>query len=146
MITAAGRTIRTGLLVLAAVAVPALPVAGFARGADGLAAVAAGLALVGLFFTASKVAISVVARRMRAMVLPAALGTYLLKVIILGVLLVALEGSEDVDLIAFSWAVLVGVLGWVGAELWVATHTRVPFYDPDTFRGQGDSPRDTLNT
>ncbi|AEH11128.1 MULTISPECIES: hypothetical protein [Protofrankia] len=146
MITAAGRTVRTGLLVLAAVAVPALPIAGFARGADGLAAVAAGLVLVALFFTASKVAVSVVARRMRAMVLPAALGTYLMKTIILGVLLVTLEGSDSVDLIAFSWAVLVGVLGWVGAELWVATHTRVPFYDPDAFRARGDSPHDTLNT
>ncbi len=146
MITAAGRTIRVGLLVLAAIALPALVVAGFFRGPAGLAAVALGLVLVASFFTASKVAVSVVARRMRAMVLPTALGTYLIKIVILGALLVALEGSTTIDLTAFSWAVLAGVLGWLGAELWVATHTRVPFYDPEAFRARDDPRRDTLNT
>ncbi|SBW28337.1 hypothetical protein [Protofrankia symbiont of Coriaria ruscifolia] len=146
MITAAGRTIRVGLLVLAVIALPAFTVAGFSRGPAGLAAVALGLVLVASFFTVSKVAVSVVARRMRAMVLPTALGTYLIKIVILGALLVTLEGSSAIDLAAFAWAVLTGVLGWLGAELWVATHTRVPFYDPEVFRARDDSRRDTLNT
>jgi ATP synthase protein I len=28
------------------------------------------------------------------------------------------------------------VLIWVAAELWVATHTRVPFYDPAAFEAR----------
>ncbi|WP_239405161.1 hypothetical protein [Frankia sp. Cj3] len=145
MIVSAGRTIRLGLGVLAIIALPGLVAAGVARGTAGIVAVALGLCLVGFFFTASKVVVSVVARRARAMVLPAALGTYLMKIVILGALLVSLEGSSTIDLTAFAWAIFVGVFGWLGAELWVATHTRVPFYDPALFRAREDSRRDTLN-
>ncbi|WP_322754952.1 hypothetical protein [Frankia sp. Cas3] len=145
MIVATGRTIRLGLGVLATLAVPSLVVAGFIRGVAGVVAVVLGLCLVGFFFAASKVAVSVVAQRARALVLPAALGTYLVKIIILGTLLVHLEGSTSIDLAAFAWAIFVGVFGWLGAELWVATHTRVPFYDPTVFQAREDSRRDTLN-
>ncbi len=146
MIVSAGRTIKLGLGVLVIIAVPGLVAAGFARGVAGIVAVALGLCLVGFFFTVSKVAVSVVARRARAMVLPAALGTYLMKIVILGALLVNLEGSSAIDLTAFAWAIFGGVFGWLGAELWVATHIRVPFYDPTLFRAREDSGRDTLNT
>ncbi|WP_131748349.1 hypothetical protein [Frankia sp. Cppng1_Ct_nod] len=145
MIVAATRTIRTGLLVMAVIAVPALVVAGFLRGAAGLAGVTLGLCLVALFFTVSKVAVSVVASRWKELVLPTALGTYGLKIFILGALLVNLDGSTTIDLLAFAWAIFGGVLGWLGAELWVATHTRVPFYDPKVFRARENSRRDTLN-
>jgi ATP synthase protein I len=77
------------------------------------------------------VAVGAVARRAPHLLLPAALGTYAAKVALLGVLLVVIQDTEALDLPAFAWSIFAGVFGWMGAELWVATHTRMPFYDPE---------------
>jgi len=125
--------IRFGLLVSAVVAVVAVPLGTGLRGRAGAAAALLGVGIVVAFFVASKLAVGFVARRAPHLLLPAALGTYGAKIVFLGVLLVALDGVEAVNLPTLAWTVVAGVIGWIGAEVWVATHTRVPFFDPATF-------------
>jgi ATP synthase protein I len=131
MIVPAARVIRLGMLLTAALAVPAVGISAGLRGGSGALAAALGLAIVVAFFSISKLAVGAVARRAPHHLLPAALGTYALKIALLGALLLAIQDSSALDLPAFAWSIFAGVFVWMGAELWVATHTRVPFFDPD---------------
>lgn len=130
MIVSVARVIRLGMLLTAALAVPAVALAAVLGGGAGALGAAVGLVIVAAFFSISKVAVGAVARRAPHLLLPAALGTYIVKIVLLGALLIALDGTETLDLPSFAWSIFVGVFVWMGAELWVATHTRVPFYDP----------------
>ncbi|MGF7237266.1 MAG: hypothetical protein ACQSGP_20225 [Frankia sp.] len=138
------RALLTGLAATAVTGAPVLLAAWLVAGGVGLAGAGFGVGLVALFFAASKLVLALVARHAPALLLPAALGTYLVKIVILGIVLVGLDGSDAIDLTWLAWAVLTGVVAWVAAELWVATHTHVPFYDPVEYRaahpGQGDRP------
>ncbi|SNQ48590.1 putative ATP synthase protein I [Frankia canadensis] len=131
MIVPAARVIRLGLLLTVALAVPALAVAVGLRGGKGVLSAGLGIVIVVAFFTISKLAVGAVARRAPHHLLAAALGTYAVKIVLLGALLVAIQDSSALDLPAFAWSIFGGVFVWMGAELWVATHTRVPFYDPE---------------
>ncbi|MCM3921107.1 hypothetical protein ND748_05370 [Frankia sp. AiPs1] len=131
MIVPAARVIRLGLLLTLALALPAVAISAGLRGGTGALSAALGLAIVVAFFTISKLAVGAVARRAPHLLLPAALGTYALKIAVLGAVLLGLQDSSTLDLQAFAWSIFAGVFAWMGAELWVATHTRVPFFDPD---------------
>ncbi|ABD13067.1 hypothetical protein ThrDRAFT_01872 [Frankia casuarinae] len=131
MIVPAARVIRLGAALTGVLAVPAVGLAAVLRGGTGALSAAVGLMIVMAFFGISKVAVGAVARRAPHLLLPAALGTYAAKVALLGVLLVVIQDTEALDLPAFAWSIFAGVFGWMGAELWVATHTRMPFYDPE---------------
>jgi ATP synthase protein I len=139
---AGGRVIRLGLALTGVLAVPAFAVAASTGGGAGVAAVALGLAVVVAFFGVSKIVVGAVARRSPTMLLPAAMGTYLAKIALLGVLLLALRDVEAIDLVTFAWTIFAGVFVWMAAELWVATHTRVPFFDPEAFRARERERRD----
>jgi len=125
--------IRAGSLVSAVIAAGAVALGAGLRGWAGTAAALLGVVIVVIFFSTSKMAVGFVGRRRPQLLLPAALGIYGFKILLLGVLLVLLDGVEAVNLPTLAWTVLAGVIGWVGAEVWVATHTRVPFFDPAAF-------------
>jgi ATP synthase protein I len=131
-----GRVIRLGLALTGVLAVPAFAVAAGTGGGAGVVAAALGLVVVVAFFSVSKIVVGAVARRSPAMLLPAAMGTYLAKIALLGVLLLVLRDVEAIDLVTFAWTIFVGVFVWLAAEIWVATHTRVPFFDPEAFRAR----------
>jgi ATP synthase protein I len=135
MIISTWPAIRTGLAVTAVLAVPSAGLAAAVRGGSAVVGALLGLVVVAVFFTVSKVVIATVARYAREFLLPAALGAYVMKIILLGVFMLTLADAVDVP--ALAWAVFVGVFGWVGAELWVATHTKVPFFEPR--RGAGSA-------
>lgn len=125
--------LRLGLVVCAVIAVPAVALGAALRGGAGAAAALLGIAVVVAFFGMGKLAVARVARTAPHLLLPAALGTYTAQIGLLGMLLIALDGVEAIHLPTLAWTVFVGVFGWIGAELWVATHTRVPFFDPESF-------------
>jgi ATP synthase protein I len=122
-----------GLVVTVILAVPSAGLATAVRGGSGAAGAVLGTAVVALFFTMSKVVVALVARRARELLLPAVLGTYAVKIVLLGVLAATITDVDAVDAFSLAGAVSVGVFGWVGAELWVATHTRVPFFEPEPY-------------
>jgi ATP synthase protein I len=126
--------VRAGVIVTGVLALPALGVAAAVSGGEGVVGAALGLCVVAAFFVISKVVVGAVAGRAPHLLLPAAMSTYVGKIILLGVLLVSVDDVDAVNSLAMAWSVVVGVFGWIGVELWFATHTRVPFYDPATFR------------
>ncbi|WP_462186547.1 MULTISPECIES: hypothetical protein [unclassified Frankia] len=127
----AAPTLRAGLWTMLALAVPTLVIAGVARGGAGFLGAALGVGLVSTFFAAGKVALVAIGRRIgTTALLPVALGVYAVKVVTLGVVLVALEGTTAVNLPSFAWSIVAGTLCWVGAEVWSAARLRVPFYEP----------------
>lgn len=105
------------LLVMAILALVVAPIVGLARDGWGSAAAsAAGFALVSLAFSLSSVVVAAAGSISDAMLLPAALSVYLLKVVVLGVVLVSLQDSESIDTIALAWSVAVGTVVWVVAQ------------------------------
>jgi ATP synthase protein I len=125
--------LRLGLIISAGIAIPAIALGTALRGGPGAAGAIVGTAVVVGFFALGKLAVARVARSAPHLLLPAALGTYVVQTGLLGILLITLDGVTVIHLPTLAWTIFVGVFGWIGAELWVATHTRVPFYDPAAF-------------
>jgi CHASE2 domain-containing sensor protein len=115
--------VRAGLLttgVLAAVGVPLTWLV-----LDGRAAVwvLAGLAIVAAFFSVSAYAVAAAGRVSDSLTLPVALGTYVLKIGLLGVLLVVMRGRPWLDPKPFGLAIAIGTVAWTvmhARRVWTA--------------------------
>lgn len=92
--------------------------------------VAVGTLIVGAFFTLSTLVIAWVGARMPEMVLPAALGTYLLKIVMLGGVIILLPSDGPIAPRWMAIAVVVGLIAWLGAHLrWIST-AKIFYVDP----------------
>jgi ATP synthase protein I len=113
--------------VLAAVGMPA---AWLLRDARAAAWVAVGLAIVAAFFSLGAMAVAAAGRIGDELTLPAALGTYLIKVLLLGVLMVSVRGRPWLDPAALGLSVLVGTLVWTGVHVRRVWTAKVYYVDP----------------
>jgi hypothetical protein len=124
--------LRTGLVTTGVLAVLGVPVAWLMRDGRAAAWVLAGLAIVAVFFSVGAYAVAAAGRVSDALTLPVALGTYLVKVGLLGVLLVALRGRPWLDPKPFGVAVAVGTVAWTvvhARRVWTA---QLYYVDPPT--------------
>jgi hypothetical protein len=115
--------VRAGLVTTAVLAVLGAPVTWLVRDGRAAAWVLAGLAIVAVFFSVSAYAVAAAGRVSDALTLPVALGTYLIKVVLLGVLLVALRGRPWLDPKPFGFAVVAGTIAWTvvhARRVWTA--------------------------
>jgi hypothetical protein len=122
--------VRAGLLttgVLAAVGVPLTWLLGDGRAA---ACVLAGLAIVAAFFSVSAYAVAAAGRVSDALTLPVALGTYALKIGLLGVLLVALRDAPWLDRRPFGLAIAIGTVAWTVVHARRVWTTQLYYVDP----------------
>ena len=115
--------VRAGLLTTGVLAVVGAPLAWLVR--DGRAAgwVLAGLAIVAAFFSVSAYAVAAAGRVSDSLTLPVALGTYVLKIGLLGVLLVAMRGRPWLDPKPFGLAIAIGTVAWTvvhARRVWTA--------------------------
>lgn len=106
------RHLRSGYLVSAVLAVVGSVVAYFVAGWPAVLGVLLGLAVVVLFFSISTWAVVAAGRRDDRLTLPAVLTAFSIKVVVLGILLVAIPPDGFIDVVAMAWAVLVGALVW----------------------------------
>ncbi len=114
--------LRVGALVTAGLTAVAAPVAGLLGGWDDGLAVLVGAAVVTLFFAVSGLVIAWAGRHGEAFTLPAALGSFLVKILVLAVVLQALPADGWVDRRTLAWAVIAGALLWsVVQQRWVWT-------------------------
>ena len=104
--------LRPGVLVTAGAAAVGAPLAGLLRGWPGAWGVLAGAAVVTFFFCVSGVVIARAGRIDDSLTLPAALGTFLFKVVLLAAVLGAVPDGGPVDRRALAWAVVAGALLW----------------------------------
>ncbi len=115
--------VRAGLVTTAVLAVLGAPLAWLVR--DGRAAVwvLAGLAIVAAFFSVSAYAVAAAGRVSDSLTLPVALGTYAIKIAMLGVLLVWVRDKPWLDPKPFGIAIAVGTVAWTvvhARRVWTA--------------------------
>ena len=121
--------LRVGALVALAVTVVAVPVTGLLAGWPEAVGVLVGAAVVTAFFCVSGLVIAWAGKIDDAYTLPAALGTFGVKALLLFALLNALPEEGWLDRRALAWAVIVGALLWSAVQLrWV--WTRQLYYVP----------------
>jgi hypothetical protein len=121
--------LRIGALVALAVTGVAVPVTGLLAGWTDALAVAVGAAVVTAFFCLSGLVVAWAGRIDDTYTLPAALGMFGAKAIVLYAVLTALPDDGWLDRRVLAWAVIVGALLWSGVHLrWV--WTRQIYYVP----------------
>ena len=121
--------LRVGALVALAVTGVAVPVTGLLAGWPEAVGVLVGAAVVTAFFCVSGLVIAWAGKIDDAYTLPAALGTFGVKALLLFALLNALPEEGWLDRRALAWAVIVGALLWSAVQLrWV--WTRQLYYVP----------------
>ena len=113
--------------MLAAAGVPA---AWLLRDGRAAAWVAVGLAIVAAFFSLGALAVAAAGKLGDGLTLPAALGTYLIKIVLLGVLMVSVRGQPWLDGPALGLSVLVGTLVWTGVHIRRVWTAKVYYVDP----------------
>jgi len=114
--------LRVGALVALAVTAVAVPVVGLATGWAQALGVLVGAAIVTAFFCLSGVVIAWAGKIDDTYTLPAALGTFFVKAVVLYAVLSALPAEGWLDRQVLAWSVVVGALLWSGVQLrWVWT-------------------------
>ena len=122
--------LRSGLVTTAGLAAVGVPAAWLLRDARAAAWAAVGLAIVAAFFCVGALAVAAAGRIGEELTLPAALGTYLIKVVLLGILLVSVQGRPWLDPQALGFSVLVGTLAWTGVHIRRVWRARIYYVDP----------------
>jgi hypothetical protein len=121
--------LKVGALITGAVAVVAAVVVGLLLGWSDAVGVLVGAAIVTAFFCLSGVVIAWAGRIADSFTLPAALGMFFVKAVVLFGLLNALPEDGWLDRLTLAWAVIVGALLWSAVQLrWV--WTRQLYYVP----------------
>jgi hypothetical protein len=121
--------LRVGTLLTAAVAGVAAVVTGLVAGWDHAVGVLVGAAIVTAFFAVSGLVVAWAGRIADSFTLPAALGMFFVKAVVLFGLLNALPEDGWLDRLTMAWTVVVGALLWSGIQLrWV--WTRQLYYVP----------------
>ncbi|SDL55286.1 hypothetical protein SAMN05660642_00207 [Geodermatophilus siccatus] len=139
--------LRVGTAVTAALTAVAAPVAGLLAGWDVAVAVLLGAAVVTLFFALSGLVIAWAGRHGDAFTLPAALGSFLVKIVVLAAVLQSLPADGWVDRRALAWTVVVGALVWSAVQQrWVWTRRLYYVTPPDPPRAQPPAPPSTGGT
>ena len=114
--------LKVGLLVTGAVAVVAAVVVGLVLGWADAVGVLVGGAIVTAFFCVSGLVVAWAGRIADSFTLPAALGMFFVKALVLFALLDALPEDGWLDVVTLAWAVVVGALLWSAVQLrWVWT-------------------------
>ena len=121
--------LRPGVLVTAAAAAVAAPVAGVVGGWGSAVAVLVGATTVAAFFCVSAVVIAWAGRIDDSLALPAAMGTFLVKALVLFLLLGSLPEDGWLDRLTLAWTVIAAALLWSAVQVrWV--WTRQLYYAP----------------
>ena len=121
------RIVRGAALATAAVGAAVVVVAGLLAGWAGVYGALLGTALAIAFFAVTIVAVSAAGRVANELMLPAALGTYLIKVIGIGLALFFLRDTTAFNRTAFALATVIGACVFLVAEVRFALRARTPY-------------------
>jgi hypothetical protein len=114
--------LKVGALIAAGVTAVAAPVVGLTLGWGDAVGVLVGAAIVTAFFCLSGLVVAWAGRIADSFTLPAALGMFFVKAVVLFGLLNALPEHGWLDRLTLAWTVIVGALLWSGVQLrWVWT-------------------------
>jgi hypothetical protein len=139
--------LRVGTAVTVALTAVAAPVTGLLAGWDAAVAVVLGAAVVTFFFALSGLVIAWAGRHGDAFTLPAALGSFFVKILVLAAVLQSLPADGWVHRRTLAWTVVVGALVWsVVQQRWVWTRRLYYVAPPTPPRAQPPAPPSTGGT
>jgi ATP synthase protein I len=121
------RIVRGAVLATAIAAPVAVAIAWLAAGTKGAIGAALGMALAAAFFSVTVVVVDAAGRVSPQLMLPAALGTYLVKLVLLMVGLFLLAGTTAFDRAAFGLSIVAGTCVYLIAEVRMALRARIPY-------------------
>jgi len=134
------RVLKSAAIPTAVVGAVAVAVALLTAGAEGGLGAAIGALLVGVFFTISIVVVSYAGRISPQLMMLAAMGSYLVKVIVIIAALQAFGDATAWNTTAFAWSVVACTIVWSAFEMRAFVKTKVLYVDPEAkVPGQGDS-------
>lgn len=122
--------LRPSWLVLAATGTAMTAIVGIAAGPRALLGSATGFVIVGLFFTFSTYAVAKLGRKMPHLVLAVALGAYVVKIVMLGIIIIVLPPDGPIAPRWMALAVVVGLVTWMTAHLRYIWTAKVFYTDP----------------
>jgi hypothetical protein len=123
------RHLRAGLLASAALLLLGLLPSALAWGPAGAAGIAAGVGLVAASYTLSSLVVAWADAVDPRLVLPVGLMTYILKVVLIGLLMSAIAATGWSGLIPMGVAILGTVLGWIVAQSWWTWRARIMYVE-----------------
>jgi ATP synthase protein I len=122
---------RRSAAVTAAVAVIMVAISAAAGGSKGLLAAAIAIGVVALFFGISIIAVGRAARVSPAAMMATAIGTYLVKIIILLFLVGQFQNSTAFNPRLFGLTAIVLVLAWSAAQVVWSMRLKMLYVEPD---------------
>jgi hypothetical protein len=112
--------VPAGLVASAVVLVGAVIVGWLARGGAGAAGAAAGVLLVVVSYLISSAAVAWADSIAPRLVLPVGLGAYVFKIVLLGLVMLAVVQTGWDGTVPMGVAIIPGVIGWTSAIVWWA--------------------------
>jgi len=104
---------------------------GVRSGLDGVIGAGLGTVLVIIFFGLSWLVIGRASQSGPTAMMGAAFGTYIVKIVLLGILLATLRDTTAFDFQAFAWGVLVGTIVFMAFEVRAFLRQRILYVDPN---------------
>ncbi len=125
------RIVRRSAVVTATAAAIMLAICGLAGGAKGLIGGAIAIVLVAVFFGISIFAVGKAAKVSPQLMMMTALGTYLLKILILLILVGQFQNSTAFNPRLFGLTAIVCVLVYSAAQIAWSIRLKTPYVEPD---------------
>jgi len=130
-----GSVLRSAAIPVAVTAVVVVAASAALAGGKGLLGAAFGVVVAAAFYASTLIVLGRVSQSHPLLFMNAALGTYLGKIIVLGVLLVTLQDVTVFDGKAFAWSILLSALVWSAVEIRAFTKQKVFYVDPGNESG-----------
>jgi ATP synthase protein I len=126
--------LRRSAMLTAPVALLMIVLGAVLGGSKGLLGAALGVALVIAFFGISVLVVSRTARVSPQAMMAAAVGTFLVKILVLIILLGAFQNSTAFNSRIFGLTVIVCVIAYSAAQMVSSMRLKVPYVEPDRDR------------
>ncbi|MDT0301721.1 hypothetical protein [Streptomonospora wellingtoniae] len=124
------RILRGAAIPTAAAGALAMAVAGFAAGTQAFLGAATGAVLALVFFGLSFLIVTWAGDKNPKYLYPAAMGTYLAKIVLLGVLLVAFGDAAVFNHLSFAITASACTVVWMGAHMWALNTAKILYVEP----------------
>jgi ATP synthase protein I len=126
-----GRVLRRSAVYTAAAAAVMVVLSTVLGGTKGLIGALLGVALVAIFFGISVVAVSRAARVSPQAMMITALGTFIVKIVVLAFLVARLAGTSAFNSRLFGFTAIVCILAWSIGQAVTTARMKVLYVEPD---------------
>jgi ATP synthase protein I len=131
MLASYGPIVRRSALLAAATGAIMVALSDILAGAKGLLGALLGVALVAMFFAVSVLAVRWASRVSPQAMMATALGTYIIKILVLLVLVARFGTTTAFNGRSFGLTAIACILVWSGAQIMWSLRLKVPYVEPD---------------